>query len=91
MRLKFFALAAAMLLLAALPLSAQTNPTGIISGKVIDPDGLAVPGATVTLESSALQGSRTAQTSTNGDYIIPFLPAGEYTVTFSLPPDRIAA
>src|SRR4029079_2520535 len=85
MRLKFFALVAVMVLLAALPLSAQTNPTGIISGKVIDPDGLAVPGATVTLESPALQGTRTAQTSTNGDYIIPFLPAGEYSVTFSLP------
>jgi len=84
MRLKFFALVAAMVLLAALPLSAQTNPTGIISGKVIDPDGLAVPGATVTLESPALQGSRTAQTSTNGDYIVPFLPAGDYTVTFEL-------
>jgi outer membrane receptor for ferrienterochelin and colicin len=85
MKVKFFALLVAMVLLAALPLSAQTNPTGIISGKVVDPDGLAVPGATVTLESPALQGTRTAQTSTNGDYIIPFLPAGEYTVTFTLP------
>lgn len=84
MKVKFFALLS-LVLLAALPLSAQTNPTGIISGKVVDPDGLAVPGATVTLESPALQGSRTAQTSTNGDYIIPFLPAGEYTVTFTLP------
>ena len=85
MKVKFFVLLVAMVLLAALPLSAQTNPTGIISGKVVDPDGLAVPGATVTLESPALQGTRTAQTSTNGDYIIPFLPAGEYTVTFTLP------
>jgi hypothetical protein len=85
MKLKFSVLLVAMVLLAALPLSAQTNPTGIISGKVVDPDGLAVPGATVTLESPALQGTRTAQTSTNGDYIIPFLPAGEYTVTFTLP------
>jgi outer membrane receptor for ferrienterochelin and colicin len=84
MKLKFYALLSAMVL-AALPLSAQTNPTGIISGKVVDPDGLAVPGATVTLESPALQGTRTAQTSTNGDYIVPFLPAGEYTVTFTLP------
>ena len=91
MQTKFFSrpgalvVLAALALMAAAPLSAQTNPTGIISGKVVDPDGLAVPGATVTLESPALQGSRTAQTSTNGDYIIPFLPAGEYTVTFTLP------
>ena len=27
---------------------AQGNPTGTISGHVSDPDGLAVPGATVT-------------------------------------------
>src|SRR5262249_10967852 len=67
--------------LAAVPLFAQTNPTGTISGKVVDPEGLAVPGATVTVESPALQGTRTAQTSTNGDYVIPFLPAGDYTVT----------
>jgi hypothetical protein len=63
---------------------AQGNPTGTISGHVVDPQGLAVPGATVTVASPALQGARTATTSTNGDYIIPFLPAGEYEVTFEL-------
>ena len=57
MRMKVFPLLAAVLL-AALPLRAQTNPTGTISGKVVDPDGLAVPGVTVTAESPALQGAR---------------------------------
>ena len=60
------------------------QPTGTISGRVVDPEGLAVPGALVTVASSALQGVRTATTSTNGDYIIPFLPAGDYEVTFEL-------
>jgi hypothetical protein len=64
--------------------AAQGNPTGTISGHVADPDGLAVPGATVTVASSVLQGVRTATTSGNGDYIVPFLPAGEYDVTFEL-------
>src|SRR5436189_1579072 len=64
--------------------AAQGNPTGTISGHVADPDGLAVPGATVTAASPALQGVRTAVTSANGDYIIPFLPAGDYDVTFEL-------
>src|SRR2546425_9732795 len=73
-----------LVLLAATSLWAQTNPTGTISGKVVDPDGLPVPGASVTVESPALQGTRTATTSANGDYIIPFLPAGDYTVTFQL-------
>src|SRR5438093_12148320 len=64
--------------------SAQGNPTGTISGHVTDPDGLAVPGATVTVASPVLQGVRSSTTSPNGDYIIPFLPAGDYDVTFEL-------
>jgi outer membrane receptor protein involved in Fe transport len=65
------------------PLAAQ-NPTGTISGQVVDSGGLAVPGATVTIQSPNLQGVRTAATSENGDYIFPFLPPGEYTITFEL-------
>jgi hypothetical protein len=62
----------------------QGNPTGTISGHVADPSGLAVPGVTVTAASPVLQGVRTATTSENGDYIIPFLPAGDYDITFEL-------
>ena len=43
-----------------------------------------MPGVTVTVESAALQGPRTTVTSANGDFIIPFLPPGEYTVTFEI-------
>lgn len=64
--------------------SGQGNPTGNITGKVTDPDGLMLPGVTVTAASPALQGVKTAVTSENGDYIIPFLPPGDYTVTFEL-------
>src|SRR4029453_11105937 len=64
--------------------AAQGNPTGAISGRVVDPGGLAVPGALVTAASPGLQGTRAATTSANGDYIIPFLPPGDYTVTFQL-------
>jgi outer membrane receptor for ferrienterochelin and colicin len=60
------------------------NPTGTISGKVSDPEGLAMPGVTVTVASPNLQGTRTAVTSANGDYIFPLLPAGDYTLTFEL-------
>ena len=62
----------------------QGNPTGTISGHVADSAGLSVPGATVTVSSPVLQGVRTATTSANGDYIIPFLPAGDYDVTVEL-------
>jgi len=70
--------------LAASSVFAQGNPTGTITGHVTDPDNLALPGVTVTVASPMLQGMRTAVTSANGDYIIPFLPAGDYTVTFEL-------
>src|SRR4030088_1780046 len=77
-------LAVVMCVAVAVHASAQGNPTGTISGHVSDPDGLAVPGATVTVASPVLQGLRTATTSSNGYYIIPFLPAGDYDVTVEL-------
>jgi hypothetical protein len=50
----------------------------------LDSDNLPVPGVTVAAVSPALQVSRTAVTSSNGDFIIPLLPPGEYSVTFEL-------
>jgi outer membrane receptor protein involved in Fe transport len=73
-----------LILVAASIAAGQGTPTGNISGKVIDPDGLVLPGVTVTAASPALQGVKTAVSSENGDYIIPFLPPGAYTVTFEL-------
>ena len=80
---RLFALAGAPLLF-ALPVFAQTNPTGTLSGKITDAQGLPVPGATVSAQSVVLQGVRTAVTSTNGDYIVPFLPPGDYSVGVEL-------
>src|SRR5262245_59433127 len=78
-------LAAFALLLASVgSATAQGNPTGTISGHIVDDQGLAMPGVTVSASSPSLQGVRTATTSANGDYIVPFLPAGEYQVTFEL-------
>jgi len=64
--------------------AAQGNPTGSIRGAILDPDGLALPGVTVTVSSLAMQGVRTVVTSEQGDFLIPFLPPGEYTVTCEL-------
>lgn len=73
-----------LLLLAASSAFAQGNPTGTIFGQVSDPDSLTLPGVAVTVSSPVLQGTRTAITTEHGDYIVPFLPPGEYTVTFEL-------
>ncbi len=62
---------------------AQSIPTATLTGKVTADDA-ALPGVTVTVKSPQLQGSRTAVTSGAGDYILPFLPPGDYTVTFEL-------
>ncbi len=62
---------------------AQSIPTSTLTGKVTADDA-ALPGVTVTVKSPQLQGSRTAVTSSAGDYILPFLPPGDYTVTFEL-------
>ena len=72
------------LMLVAANVFAQGNPTGTIYGQVTDPTNLALPGVTVTVSSPALQGLRTAVSSANGDYILPFLPPGEYSVMFEL-------
>src|SRR5436305_1881590 len=77
-----FALAAAVGIL-AVPCLAQV-PTGTISGHVVSADGIALPGVTVSVMGSALQGTRTATTSASGDYLVPLLPPGDYTVSFEI-------
>src|SRR5687768_13361856 len=62
---------------------AQSAPHSTLHGKVAV-DGTPLPGVTVTVTSPNLQGSRTAVTNAEGDYLLPFLPPGDYTVTFEL-------
>jgi hypothetical protein len=62
---------------------AQTT-TGTITGRVVDTQGLPVPGVIVTVEGPNLRGATTAVTRDNGDYIVPLLPPGPYSVTFQL-------
>src|SRR5688572_18508393 len=84
MKTRHLLIAAALTLLAPAALSGQTNPTGTLSGRVVDEQKLPVPGVTVTAQSPALQGVRTAVTTGNGDFVMAFLPPAEYTVTFEL-------
>src|SRR4051812_2994665 len=74
----------AVMTLAAATTAAAQSTTGTISGHVIDMQGLAVPGATITATSPNLQGTRQTVTSENGDYIVTLLPSGAYTLTFEL-------
>src|ERR1043165_1069688 len=60
--------------LAATGLAYAQSTTGTISGRIVDPQGLAVPGVTVTVAGP--QGSRTTVTDSNGRFSVPFLPPG---------------
>jgi Carboxypeptidase regulatory-like domain/TonB-dependent Receptor Plug Domain len=62
---------------------AQSAGTGAISGTVSDPQGRAVPNATVTATSLETGQARTATTGTAGDYKFSLLPPGTYKVRFS--------
>ncbi|MDH5385724.1 MAG: carboxypeptidase-like regulatory domain-containing protein, partial [Candidatus Aminicenantes bacterium] len=63
-------------------LAAQdTLQTGNISGKVIDEEGIPLPGVEVTITSEALiKGTQSAITTAGGAYRFVFLPVGNYSV-----------
>ena len=63
---------------AALPLAAQNY--GEISGSVTDSTGALVAGATITITNTATNASRHGQTNASGNYSLPFLVPGPYTV-----------
>jgi len=73
---------AALLVLVTVPVFAQ-GTSATLTGTVTS-DGKPLPGATITVSSPALQGTRTAVSGSNGDYSIPALPPGSYTVVIEL-------
>ena len=69
----------------ALSLGSQELQTGSIRGKVIDEEGMPLPGVTVTVRGSALLGKITDVTRQDGSFRIPSLPPGsDYEVRAEL-------
>ena len=54
---------------------------GSISGTITDPNGSAVPDATVTITNLATQATFTSRTTESGTYTAPSLVVGEYLVS----------
>src|SRR3954447_11901774 len=83
MRYRFRFLYASMLVLIvawASQVAGQTSTTGSIEGKISDPNGASVRGATVTVTSPNLIQAKTATTDDDVRYQILALPPGAYKV-----------
>jgi hypothetical protein len=68
-----------LLLVLLLGAVAVAQNTASIKGTVADPSGAAIVGAKITI-SGPLGIERTTQTSASGDYEVPALPPGSYTI-----------
>ena len=71
-------------LLAAGPAQAQ-DPRATFTGLVTDASGAVIPGAEVTAINDATGVAISTTTNAVGNYVIPFLPIGSYTLTAEAP------
>lgn len=65
-------------------LVAAQSPQGALFGIVTDEQGGSLPGATITLTSPSLQGSRVTRAGDNGQFSISGLPPGSYRMVVEL-------
>jgi len=85
MRLKIVALSLIAALMCCISVWAQQT-TGSIAGTVKDQSGAVVAGATVTVNDTDKNISvASAKTSSGGDFNIPILPVGHYSLTIEAP------
>jgi hypothetical protein len=82
MKLQRLLAALSVLLLVSISAFAQLT-TGNLTGTVTT-GGAPLPGVTVTIAATTLQGTRTTVTDSNGAYNFQGLPPGDYTVSFTL-------
>jgi hypothetical protein len=62
--------------------AAAQDTTGVISGRIVDGQALALPG--VTVKATGAQGAKTTNTDGEGRFTIPFLTPGLYVVQAEL-------
>ena len=61
------------------------NQRAEVSGKVLDPTGAVVPGATITLRQISTANTRTTHAAADGRFNLAALPPGSYRVEVSSP------
>ena len=80
--LAFLAVLPMIMLLLASPLAAQKT-SGQINGSVLDPQGAAVPAASITVTQVETGLKRNVTTSDDGNFSVTDLPIGTYRVAVS--------
>ena len=70
--------------LSSMAILGAQSPAGSIRGGVVDEQGAAIPGVVVTATSPTVPGVFSATTDVEGQYRLPDLPPGDYTVTGEL-------
>jgi hypothetical protein len=76
---------AAMQSIAPTHQSTDTEGTAQVHGVVLDPQGDAIPGATIIINAAGKLGERTTTSGIDGAYVFPGLPAGLYRLIVSAP------
>jgi hypothetical protein len=74
-----------LLVLCFLPVRGQTANTGAIAGSVHDPSGALVAGAAVVINRTATREERNVTTDSEGNFSVPFLAPGNYSLTVGTP------
>ena len=75
---------AVLAVLMSIASAAAAQQTGVIRGTVADSTGGVLPGVTVEARSDVLPSPRVVVSEATGEYRLPALPPGAYTVTFTL-------
>ncbi|MGE0105162.1 MAG: carboxypeptidase regulatory-like domain-containing protein [Blastocatellales bacterium] len=70
-----------MVLLALVVSAFGQVPTGTITGTVLDASGAVVPKAAITIKNKATGAERKVESSSDGTFSAPALPAGDYEIT----------
>ena len=76
---------ACVLLTSVSPHLWSQGATGNITGIVLDGSNAALPGAKVSATQETTGLTRETMTSDAGEYRVPLLPVGDYTITVEMP------
>jgi hypothetical protein len=76
---------AALVAVVIVPALYAQGPVGTLNGTVTDPAGAIVPGATVVATNNATGAEAKTTSTSSGDYTLPYLQSGTYTIRVSAP------